>query len=238
MADKKMHTFENEDCKRTYWHTCAHILAQAVKRLYPAVKLAIGPATDTGFYYDFDSEVSFTPDILTKIETEMSKICRETLKIERFEMPRAEALMLMKDEPYKTELINELPESAVLSFYRQGDFTDLCTGPHLDSTGCVNGNAVRLTSCTGAYWRGNAANKMLQRIYGTAYPKKEDLDAYHASVEEAKNATITRSAASWGILRRWTSSAKGCLFLCPTVRASSSFLPALWRMRSKNAVIC
>ncbi|SHH64684.1 threonyl-tRNA synthetase [Sporobacter termitidis DSM 10068] len=186
MPEDKKYTFENEEYRRTYWHTCAHILAQAVKRLYPETKLAIGPAIDTGFYYDFDSEVSFTPEILAKIEAEMSKICKENLKLERFELPRAEALALMKAEPYKTELINDLPEDAALSFYRQGEFTDLCAGPHLDSTGRVKANAVRLTACTGAYWRGDAKRKMLQRVYGTAYPKKEELDAYLASVEEAK----------------------------------------------------
>jgi threonyl-tRNA synthetase len=229
MAKNTLHTFDNEDSRRTYLHTCAHILAHAVKRLYPESKLAIGSATDTGYYYDFDSAVSFTPELLEKIEAEMAKICMENLKIERFELPCAEALALMKDEPYKSELLNELLENAVISFYRQGDFTDQCAGPHLDSTGYVNGDAVRLTSCTSAYWRGDAKNMMLQRIYGTAFPSKE---------EKQKNATITRLAASWGILRRWTPSARGCLFLCPTARASSSSLPALWRTRSKNAAIC
>jgi threonyl-tRNA synthetase len=186
MAINMMHSFENEDYRRTYWHSCAHILAQAVKRLYPAAKLAIGPAVETGFYYDFDSETSFTPEILEKIETEMVKICNENLKFERFELSRAEALALMKDEPYKTELINDLPEDDIISLYRQGRFIELCAGPHLDSTCSVNGNAVRLTSCTGAYWRGDAKNKMLQRVYGTAYPSKDELDAYLRSVEEAK----------------------------------------------------
>lgn len=186
MAKNTLHTFDNEDSRRTYLHTCAHILAHAVKRLYPESKLAIGSATDTGYYYDFDSAVSFTPELLEKIEAEMAKICMENLKIERFELPCAEALALMKDEPYKSELLNELLENAVISFYRQGDFTDQCAGPHLDSTGYVNGDAVRLTSCTSAYWRGDAKNMMLQRIYGTAFPSKEELDAYLASVEEAK----------------------------------------------------
>ena len=134
MADNQ-YTFENEQYRKTYWHTCSHILAQAVKRLYPDVKLAIGPAIANGFYYDIDSPIAFTPEILTQIEAEMRKICKEKLKLERFELPRSEALELMKDEPYKVELINDLPEDAVISFYKQGEFTDLCAGPHLDSTG-------------------------------------------------------------------------------------------------------
>jgi threonyl-tRNA synthetase len=186
LADSITYAFDNEEYRRTYWHTCAHILAQAVKRLYPKTRLAIGPAIDTGYYYNFDSEVSFTPVILTKIEAEMAKICKENLKLERIELPRGDALALMQDEPYKTELISGLPADAVISIYKQGEFTDLCAGPHLDSTGCVNGSAIRLTSCTGAYWRGDAKNRMLQRVYGTAFPKKEELDAWVLSVEEAK----------------------------------------------------
>ena len=185
MADNQ-YTFENEQYRKTYWHTCSHILAQAVKRLYPEVKLAIGPSIANGFYYDIDSPVNFTPEILTEIEAEMRKICKEKQKLERFELPRAEALELMKDEPYKVELINDLPEDAVISFYRQSEFTDLCAGPHLDSTGRVKGNAIKLTSCTGAYWRGDEHNKMLQRIYGIAFPKKDELDAYLKAQEEAR----------------------------------------------------
>ncbi|MDY4954491.1 MAG: threonine--tRNA ligase, partial [Candidatus Onthomonas sp.] len=185
MADNQ-YTFENEQYRKTYWHTCSHILAQAVKRLYPEVKLAIGPSITNGFYYDIDSPVNFTPEILTEIEAEMRKICKEKQKLERFELPRAEALELMKDEPYKVELINDLPEDAVISFYKQGEFTDLCAGPHLDSTGRVKGNAIKLTSCTGAYWRGDEHNKMLQRIYGIAFPKKDELDAYLKAQEEAR----------------------------------------------------
>jgi threonyl-tRNA synthetase len=179
-------TFENEQYRKTYWHTCSHVLAQAVKRLYPDVKLAIGPSIDEGFYYDMDSPVNFTPEILTQIEGEMRKICKEKLKLERFELPRAEALELMKDEPYKVELINDLPEGEVISFYKQGEFTDLCAGPHLDSTGRIKGNAIKLTSCTGAYWRGDEHNKMLQRIYGIAFPKKDELDEYLKAKEEAR----------------------------------------------------
>lgn len=182
------YTFENKTYRDTYRHTTSHILAQAMKRLYPEVKLAIGPAIEDGFYYDFDSPQPFTPEVLEKLEAEMRKICKEKLRLERFELPRAEALKFMeeRDEPYKVELINDLPEDAVISFYRQGEFVDLCAGPHLDSTGRVKGNAIKLTSVTGAYWRGDSSRKMLQRIYGTCFPKKEELDAYLARIEEAK----------------------------------------------------
>jgi len=186
MDEAKKYTFEDKEYKTMYRHTTSHILAQAVKRLYPDTKLAIGPAIDDGFYYDFDSETVFTPEILEQIEAEMRKICKEKLKLERFELPRAEALEFVKDEPYKVELITDLPEDSIISFYKQGDFADLCAGPHLDSTGRVKGNAIKLTSCTGAYWRGDSNNKMLQRIYGTCFPKKEELDAYLERLEEAK----------------------------------------------------
>ena len=162
-----------------------HVLAQAVKRLWPETKLAIGPSIETGFYYDLDSDEAFTAEDLEKIEAEMRKICKEKLKIERFELPRAEALELMKDEPYKVELINDLPEDAVISFYKQGEFTDLCAGPHLDSTGRIKGNAIKLTACNAAYWRGDSNRKQLQRIYGVAFPKKDELDAYLAQQAEA-----------------------------------------------------
>ena len=187
MSEENIYTFENKEYRKTYWHTCSHVLAQAVKRLYPDVKLAIGPSIDNGFYYDMDSEVPFTPEILTQIEAEMRKICKEKLKLERFELPREEAIKFMeeKGEPYKVELINDLPEDAVISFYKQGEFVDLCAGPHLDSTGRIKGNAIKLTSCTGAYWRGDSNRKMLQRIYGVAFPKKDELDAYLKQREEA-----------------------------------------------------
>jgi len=185
MSEENIYTFENEEYRKTYWHTCSHVLAQAMKRLHPEVKLAIGPSIDNGFYYDFDTPVPFTPEDLEALEAEMRKICKEKLKLERFELPRAEALELMKDEPYKVELINDLPADAAISFYKQGDFTDLCAGPHLDSTGRIKGNAIKLTSATGAYWRGDSTRKMLQRIYGVAFAKKEDLDAYVAQREEA-----------------------------------------------------
>ena len=180
-------SFENPEYRHTYWHTCSHVLAQAVKRLYPEVKLAIGPAIENGFYYDMDSPFPFTPEIMEKIEAEMRKICKEKLKLERFELPRAEAIKFMeeKNEPYKVELINDLPEDSVISFYRQGEFTDLCAGPHLDSTGRIKGNAIKLTACNAAYWRGDSSRQTLQRIYGIAFPKKEELDEYLAKREEA-----------------------------------------------------
>lgn len=179
-------TFESEEGKRVFRHTASHILAQAVKRLYPETKLAIGPAIENGFYYDFDRETTFTAEDLEKLEQEMAKVVKEDLPIERFELPRDEAIALMQKqgEAYKVELIQDLPEDAVISFYRQGDYTDLCAGPHLPSTGKVK--AIKLTSIAGAYWRGDEHNKMLQRIYGTAFPKRKELDEYLAMVEEAK----------------------------------------------------
>ncbi len=181
-------TFENPEYRKTYWHTSSHVLAQAVKRLYPQVKLAIGPAIEEGFYYDMDSPFPFTPEILEQIEGEMRKICKEKLKLERFELPRDEAIRFMeeKEEPYKVELIRDLPEDAHISFYKQGEFVDLCAGPHLDSTGRIKGNAMKLTACNAAYWRGDSSRQTLQRIYGIAFPKKEELDAYLERIEEAK----------------------------------------------------
>ena len=176
--------FSDEDAKRTLRHTASHVLAQAVKHLKPEAKLAIGPAIENGFYYDFDVDEPFTPEFLAAVEKEMQKLIKKNERVERFELPRAEALELMKDEPYKVELINDLPEDATISFYRQGDFTDLCAGPHLPSTGKIK--AVKLMSIAGAYWRGSEKNKMLQRIYGTAFTSKEELDAYIARIEEAK----------------------------------------------------
>ena len=176
--------FEDEDGRRTLRHTASHVLAQAVKHLKPEAKLAIGPAIENGFYYDFDVDEPFTPEFLAAVEKEMQKIIKKNDRVERFELPRAEALELMKDEPYKQELINDLPEDATLSFYRQGDFTDLCAGPHLPSTGKIK--AVKLMSIAGAYWRGSEKNKMLQRIYGTAFTDKAELQAYLDRIEEAK----------------------------------------------------
>ena len=186
--ENKEFTFENEQYRKTYWHTCSHILAQAVKRLHPEVKLAIGPSIDNGFYYDLDAPFAFTQDDLGEIEAEMRKICKEKLKLERFELPRAEAVKYMeeKEEPYKVELINDLPEDAHISFYKQGEFVDLCAGPHVDSTGRIKGNGIKLTACNAAYWRGDSNRETLQRIYGVAFPKKDELDEYLAQVEEAK----------------------------------------------------
>ena len=188
MSEENQYTFENEAYRKTYWHTCSHVMAQAVKRLYPQVKLAIGPSIDNGFYYDFDSDFAFTQEHLDAIEAEMKKICKERLPLVRSEKPRAEAIAYMeeKGEPYKVELIRDLPEDAVISFYTQGEFTDLCAGPHLDSTGRIKGNAVKLTQCCGAYWRGDSNRKMLQRIYGVAFPKKEELEEYLQKQEEAR----------------------------------------------------
>ena len=179
-------TFDDADGKKAFRHTASHIMAQAIKRLFPETKLAIGPSIDDGFYYDFDRETPFTEEELAQIEAEMKKIAKEDLALERFTLPRAEAIAFMKEkeEPYKVELIEDLPEDAEISFYRQGEFTDLCAGPHLMSTKAVK--AVKLMSVAGAYWRGSEKNKMLSRIYGTAYPKAADLDAYLEMLEEAK----------------------------------------------------
>ena len=188
MSEENLYTFENEVYRKTYWHTCSHVMAQAVKRLYPQVKLAIGPSIDSGWYYDFDADFSFTQEHLDAIEAEMKKICKEKLPLVRSEKPRAEAVAYMESlgEPYKVELINDLPEDAVISFYTQGEFTDLCAGPHLDNTGRIKANAFKLTQCCGAYWRGDSKRKMLQRIYGIAFPKKEELDEYLQKQEEAR----------------------------------------------------
>lgn len=183
----EINTFENSlEGKKAYWHTTSHIMAQAIKRLYPQIKLTIGPSIENGFYYDFDTPIPFTPEILEAIEAEMKKIIKEDLRIERFTLSRNEAIALMKqkEEPYKVELIEELPETEEISFYKQGEFVDLCAGPHLLSTGKVK--AIKLLSSSGAYWRGDEHNKMLQRIYGISYPKVSDLQAYLDRIEEAK----------------------------------------------------
>jgi threonyl-tRNA synthetase len=179
-------TLDSEEGLATYRHTASHILAQAVKRLYPEVKLAIGPSIENGFYYDFDAEMPFGAEEIEKIEREMEKIVKEDLAIERFSLPRAEAIKLMeeKGEPYKVELIKDLPENEEISFYKQGEFTDLCAGPHVLYTSAVK--AIKLTSVAGAYWRGSEKNKMLQRVYGTAFAKKSQLEEYLNMVEEAK----------------------------------------------------
>lgn len=183
----KLHGGQTREVEESlYWHTTSHIMAQAVKRLFPNAKLAIGPSIENGFYYDFDVEKPFSEEDLRAIEEEMKKIIKEDFELERFELPREEALKLMKEkeEPYKVELINDLPEGEVISFYKQGDFTDLCRGPHLPSTGAVK--AVKLLTSSGAYWRGDEHNKMLQRIYGISFPKASQLDEYLNMLEEAK----------------------------------------------------
>ncbi len=183
-AEVEFLTFDDQDGKKAYWHTASHVMAQAIKRLYPQVQLTIGPSIDTGFYYDFDTDVTFTPEVLETIEAEMKKIIKEDLPIERFTLPREAALAEMAAEPYKVELINDLPADEDISFYKQGDFTDLCAGPHLPSTGRLK--AVKLLSSTGAYWRGDSKNKMLKRIYGIAFPKASELEAHLAQLEEAR----------------------------------------------------
>ena len=234
--EENKYTFENPEFKNTYRHTTSHILAQAVKRLYPEVKLAIGPAIENGFYYDFDAPFAITPEILEKIEAEMRKICKEKLRLERFELPRAEALKFMeeRDEPYKIELINDLPEDAVISFYRQGEFVDLCAGPHLDSTGRIKGNAIKLTSVTGAYWRGDSNRKMLQRIYGTCFPKKDELDAYLARIEEAKKRDHRKLGKELGLFT-FMDEGPGFPFFLPNGMVLKNQLIDYWREIHKKA---
>ncbi len=177
-------TFEDEDAKKTFWHTSSHIMANAIMRLFPEAKFGIGPSIANGFYYDFDFETTLTTEDFAKIEKEMNKIVSQNFPIERFELPRAEALEFMKDEPYKVDLIENLPEDAIISFYKQGEFTDLCAGPHLASTGMVK--VFKLLSLAGAYWRGDEKNKMLQRVYAIAFPKQDELQAYLDFLEDAK----------------------------------------------------
>ena len=223
-------SFENPEYRHTYWHTCSHVLAQAVKRLYPEVKLAIGPAIENGFYYDMDSPFPFTPEIMEKIEAEMRKICKEKLKLERFELPRAEAIKFMeeKNEPYKVELINDLPEDSVISFYRQGEFTDLCAGPHLDSTGRIKGNGIKLTACNAAYWRGDSSRQTLQRIYGIAFPKKDELDEYLARIEEAKRRDHRKLGRELGLFA-FRDEAPGFPFYLPKGMVLKNTLIDYWR---------
>ncbi len=233
--ENNQYTFENEGYRKTYWHTCSHILAQAVKRLYPEVKLAIGPSIEEGFYYDMDSPFPFTPEIMEKIEGEMRKICKEKLKLERFELPRAEAVKFMeeKGEPYKVELINDLPEDAAISFYRQGEFTDLCAGPHLDSTGRVKGNAIKLTACNAAYWRGDSSRETLQRIYGIAFPKKEELDEYLQRIEEAKRRDHRKLGKELGLFMLMDEG-PGFPFFLPKGMVLKNTLLEYWRQVHKK----
>ena len=228
MDDDKKYTFENPEFKKTYWHSCSHIMAQAIKRLWPEVKLAIGPSIDEGWYYDLFAPFAFTPEHMAKIEEEMKKICKEKLKIERFELPRAEALEFMKDEPFKVELINDLPEGEAISFYKQGEFTDLCAGPHLDSTGRVKGNAIKLLTCNAAYWRGDSNRETLQRIYGIAFPKKEELEEYLERIEEAKRRDHRKLGKELGLFAL-RDEAPGMPFFLPKGMVLQNTLIQYWR---------
>ena len=230
MSDANLYTFENPEFKKTYWHTCSHVLAQAMKRLYPEVKLAIGPAIENGFYYDFDTPEPFSETQLAELEAEMRKICKEKLKLERFELPRAEAIQFMeeKGEPYKVELIHDLPEDATISFYKQGEFTDLCAGPHLDSTGRIKGNAIKLTACNAAYWRGDSNRQTLQRIYGIAFPKKDELDEYLARIEEAKKRDHRKLGKELGLFMM-TEEGPGFPFFLPKGMTLKNTLLEYWR---------
>ena len=235
MSEENLYTFENPEYRKTYWHSCSHIMAQAVKRLWPEVQLAIGPAIDEGWYYDFDAPFAFTPEHMEKIEAEMKKICKERLPIVRSEKPRAEAIAYMqeKNEPYKVELIEDLPEDAVISFYTQGEFTDLCAGPHLDHTGRVKGNAIKLLSTCGAYWRGDSKRKMLQRIYGIAFPKKEELDAYLQRIEEAKKRDHRKLGKELGLFML-TDYGPGFPFFLPKGMVLRNTLIDYWRQVHKK----
>ncbi len=222
-------TFNDDEGRRTYRHTASHILSQAVKRLFPGAKLAIGPAIDNGFYYDFDIDRTFTPADLAEIEKEMTKIIAEDLKVERFTLPRDEAIRLMesKGESYKVELIRDLPADEQISFYRQGDFTDLCAGPHLPSTGLVK--AFRLLSVAGAYWRGDERNKMLQRIYGTAYTKKSELDEYLRMLEEAEKRDHRKLGRELDLFSINENTGAGLVLWHPNGARIRGFIEDFWR---------
>lgn len=222
------HSFAEELGAQALRHTASHVLAQAVKRLYPQTKLAIGPAIKDGFYYDFDRETPFTDEELAKLEAEMKKIIKENLKLERYTLPRAEAIRLMeeKNEPYKVELIRDLPEDAELSFFKQGEFTDLCAGPHVGYTSAVK--AIKLTSVAGAYWRGSEKNKMLTRVYGTAFPNKTELEAYLARVEEAKKRDHRKLGKEMGLFMM-SEEGPGFPFFLPNGMILKNTLIAYWR---------
>ena len=235
MSEENLYTFENPEYRKTYWHTCSHIMAQAVKRLWPEVQLAIGPAIDEGWYYDFDAPFTFTPEHLEKIEAEMKKICKERLSIVRSEKPRQEAIAYMqeKNEPYKVELIEDLPEDAVISFYTQGEFTDLCAGPHLDHTGRVKHNGFKLLNTCGAYWRGDSNRKMLQRVYGIAFPTKDELDAYITRIEEAKKRDHRKLGKELGLFML-TDYGPGFPFFLPKGMVLRNTLIDYWRQVHKK----
>ena len=221
-------TFDDPDGKHVYWHTTAHIMAQAVKRLFPGVKCAIGPALENGFYYDFDTPQPFTPENLAAIEKEMDKIIRENISIERFTLERAEAIAFMQElgETYKVQLIEELPEDATISFYRQGDYTDLCVGPHLMSTGRVR--AFKITQVAGAYWKGDQANQQLQRVYGISFTDKKDMDQYFARIEEAKKRDHRKIGKELGLFMI-TDEGPGFPFFLPKGMVLKNTLIDYWR---------
>ena len=225
--------FEDEDLKLRYRHTTSHIMAQAIKHIWPDAKLAIGPAIDNGFYYDIDMEHKLSDQDLMTIQKEMKKIIKANYPLERFELPRAEALKLMEDagEPYKVELINDLPEDAVISFYKQGDFTDLCAGPHMDSTGQIK--AVKLMSVAGAYWRGDEHNKMLQRIYGTCFPSQEELDEYINMLEEAKKRDHRKIGKEMDLFML-TEEGPGFPFFLPNGMILRNELENFWRQEHRK----
>ena len=235
MAENYEFSWENPEYRKTYHHTSSHIMAQAIQRLYPGTKFAIGPAIDEGFYYDIDSDHVFVPDDFPAIEAEMRKICKEKIKLERFELPRneARALMVQMDQPYKVELIDDLPEDAVISFYRQGDFTDLCAGPHLDSTGRVKGNGMKITSATGAYWRGDSSRKMLQRLYAVSFPSKDMLDEYIQRIEEAKKRDHRKLGKELGLFA-FRDEAPGFPFYLPKGMVLRNTLIDYWRQVHKK----
>ena len=235
MSEENLYTFENETYRKTYWHTCSHVLAQAMKRLHPEVKLAIGPSIDNGFYYDFDTPRPFSETELSELEAEMRKICKEKLKLERFELPRQEAIAYMeeKGEPYKVELINDLPEDAVISFYKQGEFVDLCAGPHVDSTGRIKGNAIKLTACNAAYWRGDSSRQTLQRVYGVAFPRKDELDEYLARIEEAKKRDHRKLGKELGLFMM-CEEGPGFPFFLPKGMVLKNTLLDYWRQCHKR----
>ena len=231
MAEEiKVNKFDDEEYRQSHWHSCSHVMAQAVKRLWPEVKLAIGPSIKEGWYYDMLAPFAFTPEHMEKIEAEMKKICKENLKIERFELPRDEAIKLMeeKEEPFKVELINDLPEGEPISFYKQGEFTDLCAGPHLDFTGRIKGNALKLLTCNAAYWRGDSSRETLQRIYGIAFPKKEELDAYLERIEEAKRRDHRKLGKELGLFM-FRDEAPGFPFYLPKGMTLRNTLIEYWR---------
>jgi len=234
MAENE-YTFDNPEYKKAYRHTTSHIMAQAIQHLWPDVKFAIGPAIEDGFYYDVDSDHVFTPEDFPAIEEEMRKICKQKLPLERFELPRAEALDLVAQmgQTYKTELINDLPEDAVISFYRQGDYTDLCAGPHVDNTGRIKGNAIKLMSVTGAYWRGDSNNKMLQRIYATCFMHKEELDEYITRIEEAKKRDHRKIGRELGLFAL-RDEAPGMPFFLPKGMVLRNTLIEYWRQVHKK----